>query len=312
MPVVDLAAPSATSLDALDEACADHGFFLLEGHGLDDLVERTWTACRRFFDAPRPTREAIRRTEDRALGWFDRELTKRTRDHKEVFDYIDPEVSTPDRALNRWPEGLDGFEADLGAFFDGFAALAVRAADLVHHTLGLDGATAAACAGARTSSTVRLNHYTVGDPVPAGERDGLNDLGPTALGHHTDPGVLTLLLQDDVGGLQTLDRSGDWVDVPPRPGTVVVNLGDVTQVRTNDRYRAAVHRVESLDQRDRFSIPFFSNPDRHTVVEPLADLLDGPAAYRPFPFSELIAGRARDNYADLGEDDLQIAHYRVA
>jgi len=312
VPVVDLAAPSSTSLEALAEACADHGFFLLEGHGLDGLVDRTWAACRRFFDAPRPTREAIRRTEDRALGWFDRELTKRTRDHKEVFDYIDPEVSTPDRALNRWPSGLDGFEADLGAFFDGFAALAVRAADLVHHTLGLDGATADACVGARTSSTVRLNHYTVGDPVPVDERVGLNDLGPIALGHHTDPGVLTLLLQDDVGGLQTLDRSGDWVDVPPRPGTVVVNLGDVTQVRTNDRYRAAVHRVESLDQRDRFSIPFFSNPDRHTVVEPLADLLDGPPAYRSFPFAELIAGRARDNYADLGEDDLQIAHYRVA
>ncbi len=304
VPVVDLAAPSATSLDALDEACADHGFFLLEGHGLDVLVDRTWAACRRFFDAPRPVREAIRRTEDRALGWFDRELTKRTRDHKEVFDYIDPVVSTPDRALNRWPDGLDGFERDLGDFFDGFA--------LVPHTLGLDGDTAAACAGARASSTVRLNHYTVGDPVPADERNGLNDLGPIALGDHTDPGVLTLLLQDDVGGLQAESAEHGWIDVPPRPGTVVVNLGDTMQVWTNDRYRAAVHRVEPMATHDRYSIPFFSNPGRHAVVEPLADLLDGPPAYRPFPWQELIAGRASDNFADIGEDDIQVARYRVA
>jgi isopenicillin N synthase-like dioxygenase len=152
----------------------------------------------------------------------------------------------------------------------------------------------------------------VGDPVPEAERAGLNDLGPTALGAHTDPGVLTLLLQDDCGGLQAQARDGGWLDVEPRPGTVVVNLGDTTQVRTNDRYRAAVHRVLPMTASDRYSIPLFFNPRRDAVVEPIGALADGVPAYHPFTWREFIAGRTDDNYADLGVDDIQIDRFRVA
>jgi|TARA_B110000914_G_scaffold208713_1_gene206409 isopenicillin N synthase-like dioxygenase len=311
VPVVNIAAPSATSLAALDAACRDHGFFLLEGHGLNDLVDRTWDATRRFFSAGPGVKEPIRRTADRALGWYDRELTKRTRDHKEVFDFIDPDLVL-DSPMNRWPDGLDGFEDTMRDFFDAFAVLADRTTGLVHETLGLDPETIEACAGARSTSTVRLNHYTVGDPVPEAERAGLNELGPTALGAHTDPGVLTLLLQDDCGGLQTQTRDGAWLDVEPRPGTVVVNLGDTTQVRTNDRYRAAVHRVVPMTDSDRYSIPLFFNPRRDAVVEPIGSLVNGAPAFHPFTWREFIAGRAEDNYADLGVDDIQIDRFRVA
>ncbi len=107
VPVVDLSAPTAASLAALDAACSDHGFFLLEGHGLDDLVDRTWVATRRFFAAGPEVRESIRRTADRALGWYEREPTKRTRDHKEVFDFIDPDLAMDDQ-MNRGPAGLGG------------------------------------------------------------------------------------------------------------------------------------------------------------------------------------------------------------
>jgi len=75
----------------------------------------------------------------------------------------------------------------------------------------------------------------VGDPVPTEERGDLAALGDVALGHHTDPGVITLLLQDDRGGLQTETRSGEWIDVPPERGTIVVNLAACVQVWTKDR-----------------------------------------------------------------------------
>ena len=102
VPVVDLSAPSSASLAALDAACSDHGFFLLEGHGLDDLVDRTWAATRRFFAAGSKVRELIRRTADLALGGYDRELTKRTRDHKEVFDFVDPDLGVDDIQIDRF------------------------------------------------------------------------------------------------------------------------------------------------------------------------------------------------------------------
>ena len=107
-------------------------------------------------------------------------------------------------------------------------------------------------------------------------------------------------------------RPGGWLDVEPRPGTVVVNLGDTTQVRTNDRYRAAIHRVLPIKAADRYSIPLFFNPRRDAVVEPVGALADGAPAYHPFTWREFIAGRADDNYADLGVDDIQIDRFRVA
>ena len=310
VPTVDISDPSATSLAAIDAACRDHGFFLLTGHGIDEVIEGTWDWTRRFFDADRSVRTAVLRTEENPLGYYDRELTKRRRDHKEVFDLIDPTIPALD-ARNRWPDTLRGFRDAMVRHFDACSDLAVRTLSLVHDALGLAADERASSACDRHTSTVRLNHYTVGDPVPADERGGLADLGPTALGYHTDPGVLTLLLQDDTGGLQAETADGTWIDVPPRPGTVVVNLGDCMQAWSNDRYRAAVHRVLPMTANRRFSIPYFSNPHRDAVIEPIPALSAAGPRYRPFPWREFMAARAYDNFTDLGADDTQVTDFRI-
>lgn len=311
VPTIDISNPGRSSLDALDQACRDHGFFLLAGHGLDGLIDQTWNEARRFFDADRAIRLSIRRNQENPLGYYDRELTKRRRDTKEVFDFVDPSLAGLD-GKNRWPEGLPGFRDGLVRFFDAFSILADRTLWLLHEALQLSAEGRASMVSSRHSSTVRLNHYPVGDPVPAAERQTLPQLGETALGHHTDPGVLTLLLQDDTGGLQTESATHGWIDVPPTPGTIVVNLGDCMQSWTNDRYRAAVHRVLPMHQQRRFSIPYFSNPERHAVITPLPELSVAGARYRSVGWREFIQARVDDNYADLGTDDTQMAQYRVA
>jgi len=310
VPVVDLSNPSATSLAALDAACRDHGFFLLSGHGLDALIERTWRETARFFDADRALRQAIVRDKDNPLGWFDRELTKRRRDQKEVFDFVDPAMPGLDRK-NRWPENLPGFRDSMVSFFDAFSVLADRTLALLYQTLDLSERGRAQIVSDRRSSTVRLNHYPLVDPVPDSEREGLPDLGETALGYHTDPGVLTLLLQDDTGGLQTQSARDGWIDVAPTRGTVVVNLGDCMQSWTNDRWRAAVHRVVPMTRKRRFSIPYFSNPHRDAVIEPVAELCARGPRYRAVAWRTFIRARTDDNFTDLGADDTQMAHYRI-
>lgn len=307
VPIVDVSDPAATSLEALDAACRDHGFFFITGHGLDDTIANTWSETERFFDAPRSTRTAIVRDEQNPLGWFDRELTKRVRDHKEVFDFVDPTVGD---AMNRWPE-LPGFRDAMVQHFDAMSELAQRTLELLRSAIGISSPADHSLACARQGSTVRLNLYTVGDPVPEAERDGLVELGEVALGHHTDPGTLTLLLQDSTGGLQALSRDHGWIDVPPEPGTIVVNLGDCTQAWTNDQYRAAVHRVTPMTEHRRFSIPYFANPPRETIVEPLPELSDGGPKYRPFAWKEFMAARAYDNFSDIGTDDTQVSDYRI-
>ena len=309
VPVVDISNPGATSLDELDRACRQHGFFLLEGHGLDNLIDDTFAAARRFFDADPSVKDEVRRDARVALGYNDRELTKRKRDHKEVFDFVDP---TRGRAAhhNRWPQ-VDGFQDAMCAHYDAFSDLAVRTTELVFAALDLSADAVESHRGDRTSSHMRLNHYTVGDPVPASERDDLNELADVALGEHTDSGLLTLLIQDATGGLQAFSTDDGWIDVDPRPGTIVVNLADCMQVWTNDRYRAALHRVRPMNDTDRMSIPYFLNPAIDAIVGPVDELVDGAPAYRSFVFRDFINARGADNYADAGVDDTQITDYRI-
>jgi isopenicillin N synthase-like dioxygenase len=311
VPIVDISNPGTTSLADLDRACRDHGFFLLSGHRLDDLIAETFDAARRFFDAPREVKDGVRRSADVALGYNERELTKRVRDHKEVFDFVDPMGRSARH--NRWPDGdeVEGFYDVMRNHYDACSELAARTTELVFEALGCSDQTVRHHTGDRSVSSARLNHYTLGDPVPESERDGLADLADVALGHHTDLGLLTLLIQDDVGGLQA--RSGDhgWIDVEPKPGTIVVNLADCMQVWTNDRYQAAVHRVLPMTTTTRMSVPYFYNPPRDATIEPIAELADGAPAYRPFRFRSYIEARSADNFADAGAEDAQIGDFAI-
>lgn len=308
VPVIDLADPD---LDALSAACADHGFFLLSGHGLDDTISNTWSAAKLFMDSPTSTKSSVRRDSVNPLGYNDRELTKRSRDHKEVFDFIDPSNDHPVDP-NRWPTGLPGFRETLDDHFASVGTMAMRTLDLVWDALGADQATRDTYPGEPSASAVRLNRYATDDPVPEAERSDLAPLGDVALGHHTDVGVLTLLLQDDVGGLQALSTEDGWIDVPPDPGTIVVNLGDTMQVWSNDRFRAAVHRVTPMSRSERYSIPYFLNPRRDATLEPIEALGSEPPLYRPFTWREYMQGRNDDNFADAGDEDVQISRYLLA
>ena len=110
-------------------------------------------------------------------------------------------------------------------------------------------------------------------------------------------------------GRPHLTAEHGWIDVPPREGTIVVNLADAMQVWTNDRYLAAVHRVQPMTERNRYSIPFFANPSGNTIIEPIPSLVSESARYRPFAWGEFMRARTDDNYADLGSEDTQISTY---
>ena len=311
VPTIDLSNPSAASLAALDAACRDHGFFLIEGHGLDAVIERTWDTTERFFASKPQQKHQLMRKEGQPTGYYDRELTKRVRDRKEVFDLLSPALP-PEFSTNVWPDWMPDVQETITEYFDVMGAAAEKTLQLVLTALNLPPDIAAQHHGSSLGSLMRLNHYTLDDPTPTSDRESLAPLGDLALGPHTDPGVITLLLQDQTGGLQTESAEHGWIDVPPRPGTIVVNLGDSLQVWSNDQYKAAVHRVTPMRETDRYSIPFFLNPTFDAVIEPIPELCDGNPQYHPFTWREFGIGRANDNYADLGAEDIQISKYRVA
>ena len=301
----------------LTSACEDMGFFLLKGHGLDELIAEVFLESESFFSESKDYKQRVRRDEENPLGYFDRELTKRMRDQKEVFDFrVGGYQSNKSNRTTRWPENRDGFKDCLARFFDSFTALSEEVMEMIFDSMGMEAAESrklvAASFGPEHSSAARLNYYPAVDPVPETEREAVTPLGDMALHHHTDPGAITLLLQDDHGGLQAHSTEHGWRDVEPQAGTIVVNIGDVMQVWTNDRCKSGIHRVLPIASgRGRYSTPFFYQPRFDAVIKPWSNENE-PTKYRSFLWKEFIRGRVADNFADYGDDDIQVDKYRVA
>ena len=313
VPVIDLkwAEAHPESLDGLDIACRNHGFFLLKNHGMDRQIDAMWQKSASFFRQPSEVKQRTMRTETQPLGYYDRELTKRKRDLKEVFDFR--EVKTAGRDLNQWPKHDTEFQPVMSSFFTAASEVAARTLQVVYQALYQNGDISGLPRGSAQTSNARLNFYPLHDPLDAKEKASVAELGDMALHHHTDPSILTLLLQDMTGGLQARTSQGHWIDIVPEENTIVVNLGDMMQVWTNDNYTAAVHRVLAPAERtaERFSTPFFYSPEKDARIAPLDALSDKPPVYRAFTWREYIQGRIDDNFTDLGEEDIQIAHYKV-
>lgn len=310
VPTIDLAHVDDTALAALDAACRDHGFFFLKGHGLEHLMPGLKAQAAAFFHGSRANKESVLRQADNPMGYYDRELTKRKRDQKEVFDYYATR-SQGGTSRMPWPKEPDGFEEALSTYFLANSDVSRKVMRLLCKALGVREDALDAPFAEKETSSARLNFYPSSDPLPEAERSQVTGLGDMALHHHTDQGAITLLFQDSVGGLQALSDEEGWIDVPPTGDTLVVNIGDIVQVWSNGQYKAAVHRVVPVPEgAERYSMPFFFQPSFDTVVTPLAEL--GAPNYRSFTWREFIMGRISDNYGDVGEDDIQVERYRIA
>ena len=266
VPVIDLSEESGKVVDAVAGAAEEFGFFQIVGHGVDSaLVTELWKQAEQFFAQPMDAKRRVLRTKENSRGYYDRELTKQARDLKEVFDLA--HMPFPDRpdddpanfhsvdGLNQWPD-LDGFRPALLAWLKACEQVSHRLLAIFATALGEAPAVLSPHFGTDHTSFLRLNHYPLGDLLTDDEADEVTPLGDMALHHHSDSGALTVLLQDDVGGLQ-VEHEGEWLDVEPIAGAFVVNTGDMMQVWSNDRFTAALHRVAPRVRAERYSVPYF-------------------------------------------------------
>ena len=163
-------------------------------------------------------------------------------------------------------------------------------------------------------AALRLLHYPPQDPattetergktISSGCRSYIQQkLIIPGIGAHTDFGAVTILLQDETGGLQVWNNSSsEWVDVTPMPGAYVVNLGNMMMRWTNDRYLSNLHRVINKSGKERFSVPFFFSGNPDYVVECLPSCLDAVegAKYPPIMVHDWMTGRFADTYGSSG------------
>lgn len=324
VPIIDLAGrqgsgPSPAVTRQVADAAERFGFFQIVGHGIDtDRIDDVWSATTAFFARPMSEKRRINRTQANSRGYYDRELTKNVRDHKEVLDLAQtPHPELPDDhpsnvhdvdGMNQWPE-VAGFRSTMVGYMQACNDVALWLLAAFCEGLGEHADHLRAEFGPAHTSFLRLNHYPVGDLLTVDEAAATTGLGEMALQHHTDAGALTVLLQDDVGGLQVA-HDGDWLDVEPIRGALVVNTGDMMQVWSNDRYQAATHRVLPRTGVERSSLPYFFNPSYATNYEPLTGSIspEDSAHYAPINWGHFRQARADGDYADFGTE-IQISHF---
>lgn len=278
LPIVDMSPLLRPAGDAelgalardIAAACRAHGFFYVVGHGLDPrLLARLDAASREFFALPLATKReiAMERGGRAWRGWFavGDELTSGVPDLKEGLYFgseLGPEhprvrAGVPLHGANLFPAQVPALRPAVLAYVDALTRVAHALLRGVARSLELADDYFAAHYTADPTVLFRVFHYPACEPEAAG----------WGVGEHTDYGLLTLLAQDEVGGLEVKTRHG-WIDAPPIGDALICNLGDMLDRLTGGVYRSTPHRVRA-GARARLSFPFFFDPDFDAVLRPL-------------------------------------------
>lgn len=210
----------------------------------------------------------------------------------------DPDVlaGAPLAGPNQWPASLPGFAQAVQAYERAMAGLARRLVQAVAVALGSAPETLDAHF-LRPTTFLRLLYYPPQPPTTPEDVFGSNP--------HTDYGFLTLLAQDDVGGLQVRNVAGEWVDAPYRADAFVMNAGDILHRWSNGRFISTPHRVINRSGRARYSCPYFFDPDMRSEVTPLPSCVsaEAPARFGPLVYGEFLMSELRANHDQHAERD---------
>lgn len=284
-------------VDKVGRACREFGFFQVVNHGVPlEALDRTIGAIKGFHELP--TEEKMR--------WYRREmgsgvsfLSNVDLFHSKAASWRDTLQMTLGPNLPELEEIPEICRNELVVWNQCAKQLGEQLMELLCEGLGLNAGKLKDLTflDARTMAA----HYYPYCPQP--------DL-TVGITSHTDPGVLTVLLQDQIGGLQVKHGEG-WVDVKPVPGAIVINVGDIMQILSNDEYKSNEHRVLANGCHDpRISIAIFFNPlKRDSLFGPFPELIspEKPAVYREFIYTDYIKrfftkeldGKSLTNYYKL-------------
>jgi isopenicillin N synthase-like dioxygenase len=275
----------------IGEACRNIGFFYLTHHGVPAaLIDRTFAEARRFFALP------VERKQEIAIenspchrGWFglggenlDPKKQRYAGDLKEGIkigrdlapDHPLVMAGTPLHGPDQWPTGLPGWRETMQECYDAL----VRLGREIMHAFAL----------ALEMPEDHFDRWLTGPMATLGPlhyppHPGRISEERLGAGAHTDFGCLTILAQDPVGGLQARNSAGQWIDAPYVEGSFVVNIGDMMERWTNGIFSSTLHRVINTSGRDRYSLPFFFDPDFNADLTclPTCQGPGRPAKYPP-------------------------------
>lgn len=317
--------PEAADIaSTVDDALKETGFLVVHGHGVDpEVKERFFEAMQAFFCLPIEEKERIgigksdchrgyvgfaaetlegviagEETMGEVLAGDMKETldtgTEQGADHPEVI------AGTPLHGPNQFPD-LPGFREAWDAYRNAAVETALRVQRALALALGLAPNTFEDMPG-ETMYHLRLIHYPPMDRLTP-------EPGQLGCGAHTDYGTVTVLGDDGNGGLQVRMRSGEWIDVVVPEGQLVVNIGDLMAIWTNDRWVSNPHRVVNPPSTDRYSTPLFVTPPFHLEIDTLATCREEPLRHEKMISGPYLLSRFDGTHSY--RNDLLDEHNRV-
>ncbi|PRQ26494.1 putative flavonol synthase [Rosa chinensis] len=283
VPVISLAKPHDIVVKEVAEAASEWGFFLITDHGIPaSLIEQLQKVGKEFFMLPQEEKEAY--ANDPANGKFDGYGTTMTKNLDEKVEWIDYffHVTAPPYKVNDeiWPRNPPSYREVNEEYSREMLRVTDKLLELLSESLGLDKQVLKSHVGGdKIELEMKINMYP---PCPQPQ---------LALGvePHTDMSALTLLVSNDVPGLQ-LWKDGNWVSVNylTKTGAIFVHIGDQMEVLSNGKYKSVLHRSLVNKERLRMSWAVFVVPPHEAVIGPLPELLDeqNPAKYSTKTYAE--------------------------
>jgi isopenicillin N synthase-like dioxygenase len=279
IPVIDVdESNEAEASRQLHAALRDIGFAYIVNHGIAiHKIQNILDFSRSFFALPDAIKQQIH-MDKAGLAWrgffpVGAEFTSKLPDQKEgIYFGVDhdsqhPGVlnSWPMHGINQWPASpeLTGFRSVIGEYINSLTTLGHRLMALIAAGLGLKTDYFKERFTEDPHVLFRIFNYPQ-QAIPQSN---------WGVGQHTDMGFLTILYQDQLGGLQIRDKALRWIDAPPREDSFIINIGDMLQHWTRGIYRATLHRVRNTGQRDRLSLPFFFDPNWTSNLVPIDEQL---------------------------------------
>ncbi|XP_057970772.1 protein DMR6-LIKE OXYGENASE 1-like [Malania oleifera] len=288
IPLIDLLPLISTFPDDRDRrrqvirdiahACHNYGFFQVKNHGIPEtVIDNMLTVAREFFKMPEKERMKCYSEDPLKAMRLSTSFNVKTEKVSNWRDFLRLHCYPLEDYIHEWPSNPPTFREVAAEYSRRVRELAVRLLEGISESLGLEREYIVRAMGGQ-GQHMALNYYP---PCPQPELT-------YGLPAHADPNAVTVLLQDQVPGLQLL-KNGRWIAVHSIPNTFIVNIGDQIQVISNDRYKSALHRAVVNCSQERISIPTFYCPSPDAIIGPAPPLTDGedhPPAYRSFKYDE--------------------------
>jgi isopenicillin N synthase-like dioxygenase len=275
LPVISLKKLTHNNPPALRELkniMHETGFFYLVGHGIEqEIFRQIFSITKEFFLLSEQQKEQISIYKSRHYRGYSNLNTEKTHgqpDYKETFDVgLEQQVVREDKLYqcligpNQWPQSaeLSSMKNIITNYIGLVRSIGDKLMKAIAYSLELDGHYFKNQFCGEPFSLMRLIRYH-GHKNFSTQKIGI--------GEHCDFGCLVLLLQDEIGGLEVQMPSGAWILAKPIAGSLVINIGDMLALWTNNYFKATPHRVINSNQVDRYSIPFFYEPNLDTRVMP--------------------------------------------